>query len=405
MSNTFANTAIVAKESLAVLENMLGFAQNVNRDYEDEFTGNLNRGYSPGQTINIKLPPRYTYRAGRIAQPQATTQNTIALTLSQGGADLHMTSAQRTLSVTSDTAQRMLQAAMATVANEIDFQGLSMAKFATYNAVGTPGTPPNTAALALALITDANTKMDNAAAPRDGQRSLALSPTMNGQLVTGLAGLFNNASRVSRQYDRGVMVDSLGLAYFMDQNVNSHVNGTQPVGGGTVNGGGQTGATLTVNAGSITGTITRGSVITLAGVNSVNPQSRQDTGQLAQFVVTADVSSGATTIPISPAIVTSGPFQNVTASPINLAVITILGAASGRYSTNIAYHRDAFTLAMVPMWEPRGMGVKVSQQSHKGLTIKVTEYYDGKSDESLMRFDVLFGWAATYPELATRVVS
>jgi hypothetical protein len=33
--------------------------------------------------------------------------------------------------------------------------------------------------------------------------------------------------------------------------------------------------------------------------------------------------------------------------------------------------------------------------------IKVTEYYDGTNDDWIMRLDVLFGWAATYPELAT----
>ena len=70
MTNTLVTCAIVAKESLAILENMIAFAGMVNRDWEDEFTGNQSRGYSPGQTINIKRPPRYTYRAGRVALPQ-----------------------------------------------------------------------------------------------------------------------------------------------------------------------------------------------------------------------------------------------------------------------------------------------------------------------------------------------
>lgn len=36
MSNTLVTCSIVAKESLAILENMLGFAANVNRDWEDD---------------------------------------------------------------------------------------------------------------------------------------------------------------------------------------------------------------------------------------------------------------------------------------------------------------------------------------------------------------------------------
>jgi hypothetical protein len=54
-----------------------------------------------GQTINIKKPPRYTYRAGKIAVPQATVETTVPLTLSQGGCDIQFTSAfERTLSLT-----------------------------------------------------------------------------------------------------------------------------------------------------------------------------------------------------------------------------------------------------------------------------------------------------------------
>ena len=46
-------------------------------------------------------------------------------------------------------------------------------------------------------------------------------------------------------------------------------------------------------------TIRAGEVFTVASVFAVNPQSRTSTGVLAQFVVTADVALGATSIPIS----------------------------------------------------------------------------------------------------------
>jgi len=239
-------------------------------------------------------------------------------------------------------------------------------------------------------------------APRDRQRSLTLSPALNASFVQGFAGLFNSQATLTKQFGSGVMVDSLGLAYAMDQNVATHVNGTQAVTGTNVSGAGQTGAAITVAA--LTGTIKAGTVINLPGVYAVNPQSRQSTGVLAQFVVTADLAAGATSLPISPAIVTSGAFQNVTASPTNGAAFTIFGTANGSYTTSIGYHKDAFTLACVPMWAPPGgKGViDVAQESYKGLNIKVTEFYDGVNDNSIMRLDVLFGWACTYPELAVK---
>lgn len=398
MSNTLVTCSIVAKEALAILENMLSFSANVNRDYEAEFSANQSRGYSPGQTINIKKPPRYTYRAGRVSVPQATVESTIPLTLSQGGTDLNFTGIERTLSL--QQLEQKLTAAMATVANEIDRQGLDLARVATFNVIGTPGTLPTTQALALAAVTGLNQRLDEMAAPRDKQRSLIMNPALNASMVQGFAGLFNNSSTLDKQFQRGVMVDSLGIAYAMDQNVATHTNGSQVVAGTNINGANQTGSSITVAA--LGGTITRGTKITLPGVFAVNPQSRQSTGVAAQFTVTADVSGGATSIPISPAIVTSGAFQNVTASPTSGSPFTIFGTVSASYGANVAYHRDAFTLAMVPMYAPpSGKGViDVAQETHKGLTMKVTEFYDGVNDNYIMRMDVLFGWAATYPELS-----
>ena len=187
----------------------------------------------------------------------------------------------------------------------------------------------------------------------------------------------------------------------MDQNVDTHTNGAATA--TNISGAGQTGSAITVVA-TAGGTLSKGTVITLPGVFAVNPQSRTSTGVPAQFVITADVLVGSTSLPISPAIVTSGAFQNVTASPTTAQPYVIVGAASTGYQTNVAFHKDAFTLAMVPMWAPPGgKGViDVAQETYKGYTIKVTEFYDGLNDNSIMRLDVLFGWAATYPELSVK---
>jgi hypothetical protein len=399
MSNTLATCTIVAKESLAILENMLSFSKNVNRDYESEFNSNMSRGYAPGQTINIKRPPRYTYRAGRVAVPQATVENTVALTLNQGGCDINFTSAERTLSLTK--LEEKLMAAMAPVANEIDRQGLQLAHYSTYNTLNPAGALPTTAANAIAAMTQLGQRLDEMAAPRDRRRAMISNPALNAALVQGFGGYFNSPSKITEQYNTGMLTDSFGFVTGMDQNVDTHTNGAATA--TNINGAGQTGATITVVA-VAGGTLTRGTVITLPGVFAVNPQSRQSTGVLANFVVTADVAAGATSIPISPSIVTSGAFQNVSASPTTAQPYVILGAASTAYATNVAYHKDAFTLAMVPMWQPPGgKGViDVAQETHNGFTLKVTEFYDGLNDNSIMRIDVLFGWAATYAELSSK---
>lgn len=401
MTNTLVTCSIVAKESLAILKNMLTFSAAVNRDFESEFTSNMSRGYAPGQTINIKRPPRYTYRAGRVAVPQSTVETTVPLTLSQGGCDINFTSLERTLSLTK--LEDKLMAAMAPVANEIDRQGLQLAHYSTYNLVNAAGALPNTAALAISAMTDLGRRLDEMAAPRDRRRAMIANPALNAALVSGFGGYFNSQSQISAQNRTGMLqnnnfgFDNIG----MDQNVDTHTNGAATA--TNINGANQTGSSITVVA-VAGGTLTRGTVINLPNVFAVNPQSRQSTGVLMDFVVTADVAAGATSIPISPAIVTSGAFQNVTASPTTGAAYTIRGAASTSYGTSVAFHKDAFTLAMVPMWAPPGgKGViDVAQESMDGFTLKVTEFYDGINDNSVMRIDVLFGWAATYPELSCK---
>lgn len=403
MANTLATCSIIAKASLPILENMLAFSQNVNRDYEAEFAGNMARGYAPGQTINIKKPPRYTYRAGRVSVPQATVESTIPLTLSQGGCDLSFTSQEMTISLTK--LEDKIAAAIAPVANEIDRQGLELAHYSTFNALNATGALPATQLAAVQAMTDANRRLDEMAAPvRDGRRAFVMGPGLNASMVAGFSGLFNMSEKVNGQYRTGYMQDSFGLRPAMDQNVALHTNGAATA--TNINGANQTGSSITVVA-TAGGTLTRGTIITLPGVNAVNPQSRTSTGVAAQFVVTADVAVGSTSIPISPAIVTSGAFQNVTASPTTGSPYVIVGAASTSYNCNVAFHKDAFTLACVPLWMPEGgKGViDVAQESNNGYTVKVTRFYDGVNDNAITRIDVLYGWAATYPELSTKYYS
>jgi hypothetical protein len=398
MSNTLVTTNIVARETLAVLRNMTSFAQNVNRDWEDEFTSNMARGYAPGATINIKKPPRYTYRAGRVAVPQATVETTVPLTLSQGGCDITFTNFERTLSLTK--LEDKITAAIVPVVNEIDRQGLALAHYSTYNTLNAAGTLPTSQALALAAATSVNQRLDEMAAPRDKRRAFIMNPALNASMIQGFAGLFNNQDKLDRQYNSGMFVGAFGFTAGMDQNVDVHTNGAGTA--SNVNGANQTGSSVTVSA-TGAGTITRGTTITLPSVYAVNPVSRQSTGVLMNFIVTADVPVASTSIPISPAIVTSGQFQNVTASPTTAQPFVIQGAASTSYGCNIGYHKDAFTLAMVPMMKPpSGTGATSTQKSEDGFTLKVTEFWDGINDALVMRIDVLFGWAATYAELSTK---
>jgi len=155
----------------------------------------------------------------------------------------------------------------------------------------------------------------------------------------------------------------------------------------------------------------KGNVFTIAGVFAVNPQSKQSTGALRQFVVLSDVTSVAAnaTVPIYPPIVTSGPFQTVTAAPAGSAVITVLGASSSAAVNSpqgLAFHKDAFALGCADLPLPGGvdMAARVSDKQ-LGLSIRLVRAYDINTDRFPTRIDILYGWVTLYPELACRVAS
>ena len=82
--------------------------------------------------------------------------------------------------------------------------------------------------------------------------------------------------------------------------------------------------TLTVT--NTSGSLTNGDIFTIAGVNRVGIDSKIDTGELMTFHVIS--GGGTTSVTISPAIVASGAYQNVSAAPADSAVITAVNTVA-----------------------------------------------------------------------------
>jgi hypothetical protein len=217
--------------------------------------------------------------------------------------------------------------------------------------------------------------------------------------VSSLSGLFTPASDIGRQYRNAKMYDAFNMEWFMDQTTVIHTSGSFTA--GTVSGGTQTGTTLTTNA--ITGTLKKGDIITLGLVNAVNRVTKQDTGQLRQFVVTADVATQAVSIPIYPAIgppVNGQPaqYQTVTASPLNSATILLVTPASGQYRMIFVYAKQAVTMVTADLEMPPN--VKGAREQMDGISMRaVTQYVIG-TDQTADRLDILFGWLFVRPEWA-----
>jgi hypothetical protein len=240
---------------------------------------------------------------------------------------------------------------------------------------------------------------------------------MQATIIDALKGLFQSSDDIAKQYEEGTMGRVIGFKWSMDQNV-----GVQTIGalGGApiVNGNGQTGSQIITNGWTAVAAqrLNVGDTFTMAGVYAVNPQNRQNTGALRQFVVTAPGASdgaGNMTINFSPAIVTAGAFQNVTNSPATGATLVIFDStgtvsAGGGTTTpqGLGFHRDAFTVACADLPLPGGvdMAARVSDKQ-VGFSIRLVRAYDINTDRFPCRLDVLYGWATLYAELACRICS
>jgi hypothetical protein len=358
--------------------------------------------------LNIRKPVRFVGRVGQALQLEDLTETSVPLTLTtQRGVDFVVTTQDLALSI-DDFSERFVVPNIANVANFIDFDGMSQ-YINVYNEIGTPGTIPNAALTYL----QAGQRLDEEAAPRDNLRALVISPAMQAVIIDTLKGLFHSADRIEEQYEKGTIGLGLGFKWSMDQNCRTQTVGAQ---GGTpvVNAANQTGNSITSSGWSnSTQVLNAGDVITFASVFAVNPQSKQSTGYLRQFVVTQNVTSngsGVATIPIQGpgglGIVTAGPFQTVTASPANNASITVNGAGGTTSSRGLAFHRDAFTAAFadLPLVGGVDMCGRVSDKQ-LGVSLRVVRAYDINMDRLPLRSDVLYGWQTIYPELACRVTA
>tara|TARA_R110000868_G_scaffold12570_4_gene59843 strand:- start:71 stop:643 length:573 start_codon:yes stop_codon:yes gene_type:complete len=148
----------------------------------------------------------------------------------------------------------------------------------------------------------------------------------------------------------------------------------------------------------------QGDVFTIASVYAVNPQTRESTGSLQQFVVTADATGTSTaTVTVSPAIYTaSNALATVDTFPVAAAVVTMLGSANSQYAQNLVYHKDAITFATADLLLPTGVDM-ASRAVHNGISLRIIRDYDINNDRMPCRIDVLYGFAAIRPQMAARI--
>ncbi|MBR9900413.1 MAG: hypothetical protein GYB19_10185 [Rhodospirillales bacterium] len=411
MTNTTLTASIIAKEAVRVLDNELVMAKKVFRGYEDDINKKVN-GYEVGDTLTIRKPADFTVRDGATASAQNVTEGKTTITVDKRkGIDFKFTSQELTLDI-KELSDRVIKPAMVQLANQVDVD-LHALYADVPNWVGTPGQTVDS----FADFAKAPERLDEGAVPQD-MRCSVLAPADHWGLVGSQTALYTDTI-AKPAYRKGTVGMIGNVDTYMTQNVATHTTGAFA---GTV----KVDASITTSTISYadvkdtntqtvhidglttaTATIKKGDVFTIAGVYDVNPVTKAPLAHLKMFTVTADATAASNEVDlvVSPAMVWTGAHKNVDVqgvSDLNNQDVTFMGSQSTNYRQNMVFHRNAFGLVSVPLISPPG-ATDVGRQTYNGTSVRVIPVYDGISDESMWRLDLLYGVKAIDPRLATRL--
>ncbi len=398
MSNSILTIDMITRKALEILENNLVLTRNVNRQYDDSFAV---EGAKIGSTLRIRLPDRALVTDGAALQVQDDNEQFTTLTVaSQKHIGVNFTSAELTMQL-DDFAERVLKPRISQLASSIDADVANAYK-TIGNTVGTPGTTPSTSLVLL----QAQQKLNENAAVMS-PRYATVNPAANAGLVEGMKGLFNPTDTISKQFKNGMM--GTGVLGFdeinMSQSIKQHTTGSRVATGNTVTttvtSQGASSIALTIGSGL---TVKAGDVFTVADCFAVNPQTRESTGSLFQFVALADATASGTAIVVSvaPIYTAANALATVDSFPVSGKAVVFVGAASSQYAQNLVYHKDAITFATADLLLPQGVDM-AARAVHNGISLRVVRQYDINNDRMPCRIDVLYGFNTIRPQMGCRI--
>lgn len=403
MANQFITTDLVSNTALAMFANNAPYVMTASRIYQDDFTSS---GYKIGDTLQVRRQNHFIVGDGSTATPQDIIETVENITVAhQYHALIAYTIQDLTLRI-EDFSREFIQPAIQEIITQMEKDICSAAELQLNFFTGTAGTPINsftTVDLAGAKMLEQGVNIASdaylAMTVRDGS-------SLKGALLNNFTPVFNE--EITRQSAIG------HLSYFdifQSQNIVRHTAGAGPLlhSGDTllVNGAVASGNTIILSGATIniTNYFLPGDIISISGVQSVNPVGRKATGQNMQFVIQQAASSdggGAITIVVSPVIIsdTNNPNRNVSNAVPNGGTVTVVPS----YNVNVAYPSRALDIVCPPLYKLQVPYASVAVDPETGLSMAVTQTGDILGYQNFMRLDLLCGFS-WHPQYAVKVLS
>jgi len=142
--------------------------------------------------------------------------------------------------------------------------------------------------------------------------------------------------------------------------------------------------------------IKAGDSFTIANVNAVHQIDKSDTGQSMTFRVLS-VAGGGANLTVTPALIASGPYQNVSASAAGGAAVTFLNTATK--PVNAFWSQGAVSLDYGRLAFPTGEGPQVMTATTKqGVPLIMSYSFNHLTGKTTCRFTTLYATAVRSPE-------
>lgn len=411
MAHSILTPTVITNEALRILHDNLNFIGNCNRQYDDRFA---RTGAKIGQTLNIRMPSKYTVRTNATFAGQDHIERSTPLSVSsQYGVDISFTTVDLTMNL-DDFSERFIKPAMSVLATKLESDALAAAYKLVPNYVGATN-----ADMTFKTFQQGGQVLTENLAPASDRVAL-LNPRSRVEFLDATKTLFQDQSMLAKQFREGMMGRTGGFTVFENNLLPQHTRGS--LAGSAVTSGTTLGVSTTANSWSsqttisVTGatsntTLKAGDVITLGsstiGLFDVHPETKANLGRLKKFVVQSDVTltTAATNYPVvvKPALIygTNNAFKNCVLSGISDTsglTVTAFGVASTAYGQNLQFHKDAFVFASADLEDVSAYGVWGARASMDGISMRLARQYNITDDSVPCRIDVLWGFGGLYPE-------
>lgn len=386
---------MITRSAVELFKNSNAFIQNLDTQYDDEFA---KPGMKIGNQLRIRLPNDYTVRTGTAAQPQDTNEQSVTLVLAtQKGVDVSFSTQERTMSI-DDYEEIVLSPMLNDLAGNVAQNIMSGVEGGVSNYVSNVDGSGAVISPTSQTVLKAGALLSKRSARTMG-RNLVADPFTMANMVSTMQGLFNPVADISKQYKTAQIYKALNFTWFEDQTVLVHTTGSFSA-GGAASSAGQTGTAVAVSA--LTGTLNIGDIVTFDAVFAVNRVTKASDGVLQQFVVTANVASGATSVPIYPAIIPPvagmpAQYQTTDSSPANGAQMRLVNLAGEQYRKNVGYTPNAITMATADLVMPKKVE-EAARAQYDGISMRMLTAYIPGTDQLLTRLDILYGFLFIRPE-------